>query len=148
MNSSGTLNWNSVLAVGLMLVVVAACSRTKKSSSSSSSSETKAADSAVPGQLTAEGLFEEFQKDKDAADRKYKGQVVTVTGTVDKVKIGPSGNPYVLMKTSSLILRVQFLFKKADESAVSALKEGQKATIRGRVHGRIGNVVIEDCEVL
>ena len=147
MNSRGTLNWKSVLAIGLMLVVVAACTRTKKSSSSSSPSETNT-DSAAPGQLTAEALFEEFQKDKDAAERKYKGQVVTVTGTVDKVKIGPSGNPYVLMKTSSLILRVQFLFKKADESAVSALKEGQKATIRGRVHGRIGNVVIEDCEVL
>jgi putative nucleic acid binding protein len=147
MKSSGTLNWNSVLAIGLMLVVVGACTRTKKSSSSSSS-ETKAADTAPPGQLTAEALFEEFQKDKDAAERKYKGQVVTVTGTVDKVKIGPSGNPYVLMKTSSLILRVQFLFKKADESAVAALKEGQKATIRGRVHGRIGNVVIEDCELL
>lgn len=145
------VNWNSLVALGLMFVVVAACSNLRKRSSDSPTSnarETRASESAAPGQISAEDLFQEFQKDKDAAERKYKGQMVTVTGTIDKVKIGPSGNPYVLMKTSSLVLRVQFLFDKSNEAALSQLKEGERVTIRGRVFGRIGNVVIDDCEIL
>jgi hypothetical protein len=149
MNPIRKLNWNALLALGLMVVVVAACSRGRKSSSSPTSNarETNASEPAAPGELTADALFEEYQKDKDAADRKYKGQVITVSGTVDKIKIGPSGNPYVTMKTSSLVLRVQFLFKKSDESALSRLSEGQRATIRGKVYGRVGNVLLQDCVI-
>jgi hypothetical protein len=147
MNSMRRVNWHSLIALGLLLVVVVACNRSRRSSSTSSPAETKVAETAPAGQITAEDLFQEYQKDKDAADRKYKGQVITVTGTIDKTKIGPSGNPYATMKTSSLVLRVQFLFKKNDESAVMQLTEGQRATIRGTVFGRVGNVVLQDCVI-
>ena len=72
---------------------------------------------------------------------------MTVTGTVDQVKIGPSGKPYVTLKTSSLVLRVQCLFQKDDESAVSQLSEGQRVIFRGKVYGRIGNVLLDDCQI-
>jgi putative nucleic acid binding protein len=147
MTSFRGIHWNFVIALGLMFVVVAACNRSRKSSLPSGPRETKAAEAAPSGELTAEALFQEYQKDKEAADRKYKGQLVTVTGTVDKVKIGPSGDPYVTMKTSSLVLRVQCLFKKTDESTVARLQEGQPATLRGKVYGRIGNVVLDSCQI-
>lgn len=146
MNPRGKVNWNFVFALGLMFVVVAACNRGRKSSPPRPS-ETTAPETSAPGQLTAQALFDEYDKDKDAADRKYKGQVITVTGTIDKVKIGLSGKPYVTLKTSSLILRVQCLFQKDDESAVSELSEGQQVTFRGKVYGRIGNVLLDDCQI-
>lgn len=150
MDLTKRVDLNTVLALGLMFVVVAACSRGRKTSSSPTSNarETSASESAAPGQITAQELFDAYQEDKDAADEKYKGQVITVSGTIDRVKTGPSGDPYVTMKTSSVVLRVQFLFKKSDERAVFELKEGQQATIRGTVYGRIGNVLLRDCEIL
>lgn len=141
------VNLNSVLALLLMLVVVMACTRSNRNSSSNTAGPSTS-QSSSSDEMTADALFDEYQKDKAAADQKYKGKVLTITGTVDSVKMGASGNPYVLMKTSNLILRVQFLFKKKDESALSRLRKGDQATIRGRVSGRIGNVLLEDCEVL
>jgi hypothetical protein len=142
------LNLDSILALVLMLLVVAACTRTRKSEPSANSGRSDSNESAASNEMTAEALFDEYQKDKAAADRKYKDQELVVTGTVDIVKIGVTGNPYVTMNTSSLILRVQFLFDKKHVSALSQLRKGQKATIKGRVYGRIGNVMLKDCELL
>ena len=135
-------NLDSVVTLVLMLVVVVACTRSNRTASSDSTQSSSAEE------ITADALFDEYQKDKEAADQKYKGKVLTITGTVDSVKVGTSGNPYVTMKTSNLILRVQFLFKKKDEGALARLRQGDHATIRGRLSGRIGNVLLEDCEVL
>jgi len=141
------LNVNSALALVLMVLVVLACNRTRKSEPVNSG-RSNSTESAASYEMTAEALFDEYQKDKVAADKKYKDQELIVTGTVDMVKIGPSGNPYVTMNTSSLILRVQFLFDKKHENAVLQLRKGQKVTIKGRGYGRIGNVMLRDCELL
>jgi len=148
MSISRKRNPDSALAVVLMLLVVFGCSKTRKNGPPVNSAGSDSNESAASNEITAEALFDEYQKDKAAADRKYKDQVLVVTGTIDMVKIGPSGNPYVTMNTSSLILRVQFLFDKKHESAVSQLKKGQKATIKGRGYGRIGNVMLKDCEIV
>jgi hypothetical protein len=146
------MNWNvtlkSLSAVLLVVIVALGCNRTRKTSirplnqNSSSASEP-----AAPGEISAEDLFAEYQQDKDAADRKYKGKVIVVSGTVDTIK-AETGNPYITMKTSSLILRVQCIFKSADSSAVGGLTKGQTVHVRGKVFGRIGNVVLQDCEML
>ena len=146
MKMTKKLNLDSVVALGLLLLVVVACTRSNRTSSNTAGSGNSQSSSS--DEMTADALFDEYQKDKVAADQKYKGKVLTITGTVDIVKVGLSGNPYVTMKTSNLVLRVQFLFKKKDESALSRLRKGDQATIRGRVSGRIGNVLLEDCEVL
>jgi hypothetical protein len=147
MKMTKKVNLDSVLALVLILLVVVACTRSKRTASSNTA-ESGSTQSSSSDEMTADALFDEYQKDKEAADRKYKGKLLTITGTVDSVKVGVSGNPYVTMKTSNLILRVQFLFKKKDESALSRLRKGDQATIRGRLSGRIGNVLLEDCEVL
>jgi hypothetical protein len=150
MRMNRRLKLDSALALALMLLVVLGCSKLRKGDSPTNSSNSNSNQSTASSsdEITAEALFDEYQKDKIAADKKYKDQELIVTGTVDMVKIGPSGNPYVTMNTSSLILRVQFLFDKKHESAVMKLRKGQKATIKGRGFGRIGNVMIKDCEIL
>lgn len=147
MKMAKKVNLDSVVAQVLMLLVVFACTRSNRTGSSNTAGSGSSQSSSTD-EMTADALFDEYQKDKEAADRKYKGKVLTITGTVDIVKVGISGNPYVTMKTSNLILRVQFLFKKKDESVLSRLRKGDQATIRGRVSGRIGNVLLEDCEVV
>lgn len=148
MNINRKLNLDSVLALALLLVVTFGCTRTRRSEPSANSGGSNSNESAASNELTAEALFDEYEKDRDAADKKYKDKLLVVTGTVDLAKTGASGNPYVTMNTSNLVLRVQFLFDKSDVDAVSQLRKGQKATIKGRVFGKLVNVVLKDCELL
>jgi predicted phosphodiesterase len=149
MSRNQKLNLNSFGAFLLMLIVILGCTRSRKTNSSMPSNQrsSSASEPAAPGEITAEDLFEEYQKNKNAADEKYKGKIITVRGTVDTTKVG-SGNPYITMKTSSLMLRVQCIFTRADNDAVSGLEKGQTVRVRGRVFGRIGNVLLQDCELL
>lgn len=148
MNMNCKLPLKSLAALLVLIIVVLGCGRTRKTSirplnqNSSSTSEPVA-----PGEIAAEDLFAEYQQDKDAADKKYNGKTIVVRGTVDTTKV-ESTNPYITMKTGSLILRVQCIFTKADSSTVSGLTKGQTVRVRGKVFGRIGNVVLQDCELL
>ena len=143
------LNLNSLLAVSLLIFVVLGCNRSRKSSTTNSNTGPAASSSneKVAGDIAAEDLFAEYQQDKEAADSKYRGKVIVVRGTVDTTKTEGT-SPYITMKTSSLILRVQCIFPKSDTSAVSGLTKGQTVRVRGKVFGRIGNVVLQDCELL
>lgn len=142
------LNLNSLLAVLLLVFVVLGCNRSRKTTNSNSNQNSSSSSAPLSGdEIAAEDLFDEFQKDKDAAESKYKGKVIVVRGTVDTTKTEGT-SPYITMKTSSLILRVQCIFPKSETSAVSGLSKGQTIRVRGKVFGRIGNVVLQDCEVL
>ena len=142
------LNLNFLLALLLLVVVVLGCGRMRKSASNPvNQGSSRASEPAAPGEITAEDLFAEYQQDKDAADNKYKGKVIVVRGTIDTTKVDGT-NPYITMKTASMILRVQCIFSKTDAAVVSGLTKDSTVKVRGRVFGRIGNVVLQDCEVL
>jgi hypothetical protein len=148
MSKNSKLSVNSFLAVLLLLAVVLGCGRMRKTQPTpSNEGNAPLRERTAPGEIAAEDLFAEYQKDKNAADTRYKGKVITVKGTVDTMKT-ETGNPYITMKTSSLILRVQCIFPKGDASTVSGLTKGQTVRVRGKVFGRIGNVVLQDCELL
>src|SRR6185295_15646508 len=99
MNMNWKLNLKTVSAFLLLVIVVLGCNRTRKTSvrplnmNSSSASQ-----SAAPGEISAEDLFAEYQQNKDAADAKYKGKVIVVSGTVDTSKA--EKNSHITMKTS------------------------------------------------
>jgi hypothetical protein len=138
----------SLLALALLVIVVLGCGRSRKTSTANSNQNSPASSAPMSAdEISAEDLFAEYQKDKDAADNKYKGKVIVVRGTVDTSKVD-STNPYITLKTSSLILRVQCIFSKSDSSTVSGLTKGQTVRVRGKVFGRIGNVVLQDCNLL
>jgi hypothetical protein len=148
MSKNLKLSVNSFLAVLLLLAIVLGCGRMRKTPPpSSNQGNAPLPERPAPGEIAAEDLFAEYQQDREAADTKYKGKVIAVRGTVDTIK-AETGNPYISMKTASLILRVQCIFPKGDASTVSGLTKGQTVRVRGKVFGRIGNVVLQDCELL
>lgn len=148
MSKNLKLSVNSFLAVLLLLAVVLGCGRMRKTTPTpANEGNAPIRERPAAGEIAAEDLFAEYQQDRDAADTKYKGKVITVRGTVDATK-AETGNPYITMKTTSLILRVQCIFPKSDAAAVTGLTKGQTVRVRGKVFGRIGNVVLQDCELL
>jgi hypothetical protein len=148
MKRNRKLNLNSFIALLLLLIVILGCNRSRRTSTINSDRQSSPpSEKAAPDEIAAEDLFDEYQKDKNAADGKYKGKTIVVRGTVDTTKVG-TGNPYITLKTSSLILRVQCIFSGRDSDTVSGLEKGQTVRVKGTVFGRIGNVLLQDCELL
>lgn len=96
--------------------------------------------------MSAEDLYAEYDADREAANNKYKGKTLTVNGRIDTISSGPSGNSYVLLKSANSLLGVQCIFN-GSPSSLGQLRKGERATFRGEVFAKIGNVVLRNCEV-
>jgi hypothetical protein len=101
--------------------------------------------------VPAKKILKEFEENEAAADAKYKGKVIEVTGKVDKVDTE-------IWDDEQYVVRVNgggdwdFLSVNCNDlpaSAVTSLKKGQDVTVRGEFDdgGDLG-VEIKDCKVL
>lgn len=80
--------------------------------------------------IDAASLFAEYDKDDIAADQKYKGKQLEVTGTITAFGSDLFGNPTVLFSIDDKrMLGVLATFGKDKADAIAALSAGQKITI-------------------
>jgi predicted Zn finger-like uncharacterized protein len=107
-------------------------------------------------EITAEQLLTEYHKNKNAADKKYRGKTLIVSG--------PVGSRGFLLSVSNVVqFDITFVDLFPSEAALvvaivkPALAKGINATLRGqtvRFKGRLDdtsntkNLIFEDCEVL
>lgn len=77
---------------------------------------------------------------------KYKGQTLAVTGTVSRSGKDYLNKLYVNLKTEkNSVIEVHCTYNEDQAEAMSALKPGQEATIRGICDGRLSAwVVLKD----
>lgn len=138
-------NLLSLVALSLLVFIAAGTSK-KNNNNSNNSNNRPPSDSSSSGTISAEDLYAEFDADREAASSKYKGKTITVTGRVDTINSAASGNSYVLLKSTNSLLGVQCIFS-GSPSSLSQLQKGERATFRGEVFAKIGNVVLRNCEV-
>lgn len=84
-----------------------------------------------------------------AADNKYKGKLVQVTGIVSDIKKDLLDDLYVAIGTGAPIEIPQFqaFFDKSKNSELAALQRGQQITVTCRVEGLMFNVLGRKCVV-
>ncbi|MDT4896213.1 MAG: hypothetical protein QOH25_1290 [Acidobacteriota bacterium] len=77
---------------------------------------------------------------------KYKGQTLAVTGTVSRSGKDYLNRLYVDLKTeTNSVMEVHCTYNEDQRDAMSALKPGQQATIKGVCDGRLSTwVVLKD----
>jgi hypothetical protein len=108
--------------------------------------ETKKDQSQAPSYiLTADQLFGDYESSEAAADSKYKGRVVVVSGTIQSTGIDLMNNAYIVIGGEGLLDGVQCSFIKDQKSSVALLSRGQQVKVKGEVVGRVGNVLIYKC---
>lgn len=95
--------------------------------------------------LSADQLYKEYDSNEIAADAKFKGKIVVVSGTIRDIGKGILGEAYVIIGGTGFLDGVQCLFSKSEESSVVRLSKGQYVYAQGKVWGKMGNVVIENC---
>ena len=93
--------------------------------------------------LTANQLYSEYDSNEVAADAKYKGKVVIVSGTIQDIGKDVMDDAYIVIGGEGFLDGVQCMFTKGEQSSVARLSKGQQVTIKGEVEGKmIGNVII------
>jgi hypothetical protein len=99
--------------------------------------------------LTAVELDREFNQNKFAAESKYKGKVVEVSGTVERVGDDVKKYRLTLELTGFDGMTVDCDFSTTKKSELAALKPGTAVTVRGKCIGtRDDYVTLEDCVIV
>lgn len=99
-----------------------------------------------PIEISAANLEKEYKANEVAADTKYKGKIVKISGTVASVDKDILDNPLVRIETNEMFNSVVCRFGKGQIDDLSKLIKGQKVTFIGEVSGMtIGSVYIKSC---
>ena len=95
-------------------------------------------------QVTSVQLFSEYQDNQGKADKKYKGQVITITGAITEIDVDVFGNPFVVLAGGEF-RGVRCFFSVQEVPGLASLLVGQTVTVKGRVEGKVTNVIVRGC---
>lgn len=97
-------------------------------------------------------LHKEYMDNPIAADAKYKGKILSLTGNVDSIDREIAGNTYITFQVGASydFQNIRITFKKSEEEKVAQLKKGQTVTIKGKCNGTLLSTTVSliDSEII
>ncbi|OOC10032.1 MULTISPECIES: OB-fold protein [Thioalkalivibrio] len=100
----------------------------------------------VEHRVSAQQLFSEYDANEVRAGQTYEDTVVAVTGTVDNIGRDIADTPYITFGTDNPIVGIQCMLAESDAGLAASVDSGDRITLKGRVSGKLGNVVIRGCQ--
>lgn len=98
--------------------------------------------------ISANELYGEYDRNEVAADTKYEGKVIAVTGVIQDIGKDVLDDVYIVIGGAGFLDGVQCTFMDSQASVVGDLSKGQSVTVKGVVDGKLGNVLINKCSLL
>jgi hypothetical protein len=100
--------------------------------------------------MSAHALYQAYDANGVAADRSYKGKTLDVAGSIANIGKDILGSPFITLATGDQLGNVQCTFGRGrkDEAIVAALNKGQAVVVRGKVDGKLINVLLSKCTVI
>lgn len=94
-------------------------------------------------------LLQSYDANEVAADARYKGRSIRVSGIVGDIKKDILNRPYVTLGTGAEfeIPKVQCFLAAAAVSQAASLRPGQMVALEGKVDGLMMNVLLSDCTI-
>lgn len=95
--------------------------------------------------VNAPDLVADYEANEVAADRKYKGKILEVSGIIDSMGKDRADTPYIILAAGrrDTFRMVHCSFSGGEESELAALATGGNIAIRGKCNGlAMGNVQI------
>ena len=99
--------------------------------------------------VTAVTLSKEYTANEVAADQKYKGKMVEVSGVVDSIGKDIGNTPYITLKgdPKNVLANIQCMFGKEYQDRLAKISKGQQLSVIGTVSGKMINVLLQDCRL-
>lgn len=98
--------------------------------------------------ISANELYGEYDRNEVAADSKYEGRVIAVTGAIQDIGKDVLDDVYIVIGGAGFLDGVQCTFIESQASKVGSLSKGQSVTVKGVVGGKLGNVLVNQCSLL
>ncbi|MEE8404938.1 MAG: hypothetical protein V3S17_06070, partial [candidate division Zixibacteria bacterium] len=95
--------------------------------------------------LKADQLYGEYSANEVAADMKYRGQVIEVSGRIQEIGKDILDNAYIVIGGDGFFEGVQCTFLSNQQLSVAKLSKGQHVTVKGEVAGKMGSVLVYKC---
>jgi len=89
-----------------------------------------------PIKITAEELHDEYSANEIAADQKYMGKVLEVSGEIENFGKNSMGRPYMTLKGGGILSSVWCYFGASWESDLVKLEKGQYVIVQGICVGK------------
>ncbi|MCZ2343465.1 MAG: OB-fold putative lipoprotein [Bacteroidales bacterium] len=81
--------------------------------------------------VTAQEVYAAYKDNEIAADQKYKGKVLEMSGTVDGVK-----PDHIELKAGNVFAQVNIYFADSEKAKAAKLAKGSHVTVRGKCGGK------------
>ncbi len=96
-------------------------------------------------EVSAAELVEAYESNELAAEKKYEGKVVEITGVVGDIKKDILDKAYVTLGTGKQLEIRQVQCFLADGVDATELNKGDQVTLTGRVDQLMMNVIVRNC---
>lgn len=98
--------------------------------------------------LSAEELFEAYETDEMAADEKYLGKVVEVSGELQQIDYADDGQPVIRLKTGHIFGLISCELDSHSAHSNIEAQPGETIVIKGVVTGFLADVVLNRCIII
>lgn len=100
--------------------------------------------------ISANDLHAAYDDNEVAADTKYKGKIIQVSGTVEDIGKDITDTIYVTLAAGDeySMSSIQCFFADSHTEAAANLSKGDRVTIKGMGDGLMGNVLIRGCSLV
>ena len=95
--------------------------------------------------LSAATLIAAYEANEVAADEKFSGKLIEVTGVIDSISKDIMGDPYVTLGSGKDFAHVQAMFPADAAKQLAGLRKGQTLTVQCTCGGKVMNVIGKDC---
>ena len=104
------------------------------------------ADSSVAS-ISAARLYAAYEANEVAADSKYKGKELKVSGVVDKIGKSVWGTTFVALKSGDRfgVFNVNCYFDDKHKARAAEVRKGQYISVRGTCNGKTVGIEVNDC---
>lgn len=138
-----------LLVVACMLLALTACGETESTTNEAVAPDENKVEVGEPEVVvTAKELLADYESNEMAADKKYKGKVLEVTGVVNSIDSGVSDNAVVQIGSGEEydFMSVSAQGDEAFDEAAINISKGEKVTVTCISKGEvIGFPQLEDC---
>jgi hypothetical protein len=99
--------------------------------------------------ISAKKLYEEYDENEPAADEKYKGKVLEVTGPIKSIDKDYFDSINLELETGQILSGVTAKLAPSEKSKATTLKKKQQVSVRCRGKGRLlTSAMLEDCKII